>query len=349
MVRFGIEKVRRCYHAGLLMETAMQMRPLGRTGLELSAFGFGCMTLIGWYGARDDAEATRTLLSALDRGVTHLDTATSYQNGENERFVGSVVRDRRHGLFLATKYGITRNSEGRMLIDNKPESLRTAVEGSLARLGTDYIDLFYLHRIDRDTAIEDSVGELARLVAAGKIRHVGLSECSIETLRRAHAVHPIAAVQSEYSLWSREPEDGILTACRELGAGLVAYSPLGRGFLAANFKSLADLSADDVRRNQPRFQDANAQHNARVVAALTEFAQGKGCTLPQLAIAWVLAQGSDVLPIPGQKTLRHLDDNLGALNVTISPAEDQALRTIITAGQVAGDRHPPAMMKTLDA
>ena len=327
----------------------MQMRPLGQTGLELSAFGFGCMTLIGWYGTRDDAEATRTLLSALDRGVTHLDTAASYQNGDNERFAGSVIKERRHGLFLATKYGITRNAAGQMLIDNKPESLRQAVDGSLARLGTDYIDLFYLHRIDRDTAIEDSVGELARLVESGKIRHIGLSECSVATLRRAHAVHPIAAVQSEYSLWSREPEAGILAACRELGAGLVAYSPLGRGFLAANFKSLAELPADDARRNQPRFQDAAASHNAQVVAALQDFARGKGCTLPQLAIAWVLAQGQDVLPIPGQKTLKHLDDNLGALDVRLSPAEEQQLRTLVDGLQVAGERHPPAMMKTLNA
>ena len=327
----------------------MQMRPLGRTGVTLSGLGFGCMTLIGWYGSRDDAQATRTLLAALDRGVTHLDTAASYQNGENEKFVGSVIKGRRHGLFLASKYGITRNAAGQMLIDNKPESLRQAVDGSLARLGTDYIDLFYLHRIDRDTAIEDSVGELSRLVIAGKIRHVGLSECSAATLRRAHAVHPVAAVQSEYSLWSREPENGILAACRELGSGLVAYSPLGRGFLAANFTTLADLPADDVRRNQPRFQDANAGHNARVVAALGEFASRKGCSLPQLAIAWVLAQGADVLPIPGQKTLKHLDDNLGALDVPLSRAEEQQLRALVDDLKVAGERHPPAMMKTLDA
>lgn len=326
----------------------MQQRPLGRTGVELSALGFGCMTLIGWYGTRDDEEARATLLSALDQGVTHLDTAASYQQGENERFVGAAIRGRREGLFLATKYGITRNAQGQLVIDNQPRSLREAVESSLGRLGTDRIDLFYLHRIDRGTPIEESVGTLADLVKAGKIRHIGLSECSVQTLRRAHAVHPVAAVQSEYSLWSREPEQGILAACRELGVGLVAYSPLGRGFLAANFRSLKDLPADDNRRNQPRFQDANAGHNARLVAALAAIAARKGCSLPQLAIAWVLAQGTDVMPIPGMKTRAHLNDNLGALNVVLSSAEEQELRRLADQAQVQGDRHPAMMMKTLD-
>jgi aryl-alcohol dehydrogenase-like predicted oxidoreductase len=327
----------------------MKKRPLGSTGVQLSALGFGCMTLIGWYGTRNDEEARATLLSALDQGVTHLDTAASYQLGENEKFVGATIRGRREGLFLATKYGITRNSAGQLTIDNQPGSLREAVESSLTRLGTDRIDLFYLHRIDRDTPIEESVGALAQLVKAGKIRHIGLSECSAQTLRRAHAVHPIAAVQSEYSLWSREPEHGVLGACRELGVGLVAYSPLGRGFLAANFRSLQDLPADDNRRNQPRFQEANAEHNARVVAAIAALAARKGCSLPQLAIAWVLAQGADVLPIPGMKTRAHLDDNLGSLQVVLTPAEEQQLRQQVDALQVRGDRHPAPMMKTLDA
>jgi aryl-alcohol dehydrogenase-like predicted oxidoreductase len=326
----------------------MQQRPLGRTGIQLSALGFGCMTLIGWYGTRNDEEARATLLSALDQGVTHLDTAASYQLGDNEKFLGATLRGRRDGLFLATKYGITRNAQGQLVIDNQPQSLREAVEASLGRLGTDRIDLFYLHRIDRDTPIEESVGTLAELVRAGKIRHIGLSECSVQTLRRAHAVHPVAAVQSEYSLWSREPEQGILAACRELGASLVAYSPLGRGFLAANFRSLEDLPADDNRRNQPRFQQANAEHNARLVAAIGAIAARKGCSLPQLAIAWVLAQGPDVTPIPGMKTRAHLNDNLGALQVSLSGAEEQELRRLVDGMQVQGERHPAMMMKTLD-
>jgi aryl-alcohol dehydrogenase-like predicted oxidoreductase len=327
----------------------MQQRPLGRTGVQLSALGFGCMTLIGWYGTRDDEEARATLLAALDQGVTHLDTAASYQQGENEKFVGATIRGRREGLFLATKYGITRNAQGQLVIDNQPGSLREAVESSLRRLATDRIDLFYLHRIDRDTPIEESMGALAELVNAGKIRYIGLSECSVQTLRRACAVHPVAAVQNEYSLWSREPEHGILAACRELGAGLVAYSPLGRGFLAANFRSLKDLPADDNRRNQPRFQDANAAHNAELVAAMAGIARRKGCTLPQLAIAWVLAQGSDVTPIPGMKTRAHLQDNLGAPDVVLNAAEEQELRGLVDEMRVLGDRHPAPMMKTLDA
>ncbi len=327
----------------------MQQRSLGRTGVQLSALGLGCMTLIGWYGTRNDEEARATLLSALDQGVTHLDTAASYQLGENEKFVGATIRGRREGLFLATKYGITRNAAGQLTVDNQPGSLRAAVEASLTRLGTDRIDLFYLHRIDRGTPIEESVGALAQLVEAGKIRHIGLSECSVQTLRRAHAVHPVAAVQNEYSLWSREPENGVLAACRELGVGLVAYSPLGRGFLAANFRSLQELPADDNRRNQPRFQVGNAEHNAQVVAALAAVAQRKGCSLPQLAIAWVLAQGADVTPIPGMKTRAHLNDNLGALEVALSGAEEQELRALVDTLQVRGERHPAPMMKTLDA
>ena len=327
----------------------MQQRALGRTGVQLSALGFGCMTLIGWYGTRNDEEARATLLSGLDQGITHLDTAASYQLGENEKFVGAAIRGRRDRVFVATKYGITRNAAGQLVVDNQPGSLRAAVESSLTRLDTDRIDLFYLHRIDRDTPIEESVGALAQLVQAGKIRHIGLSECSVQTLRRAHAEHPIAAVQNEYSLWSREPENGILAACRELGVGLVAYSPLGRGFLAANFRSLKDLPADDNRRSQPRFQDANAEHNAQVVTAIAAMATRKGCSLPQLAIAWVLAQGADVTPIPGMKTRTHLNDNLGALQVALSAAEEQELRRLVDALQVRGERHPPPMMKTLDA
>src|SRR5262245_55548269 len=268
----------------------MQIRPLGNTGERLPAIGFGCMGMVGWYGTRDDAESRATLLEALDRGVTHLDTATSYQNGDNERFVGEFLKGRRGGVFIASKFGIGRDAQGKVVIDNRPEVLKAAVDASLGRLAIDRIDLYYLHRIDRNVAIEESVGALAQLVKAGKIGFVGLSECSVATLRRACAVHPIAAVQSEYSLWSREPEDGMLAACRELGVGFVAYSPLGRGFLAGNFHTLSDLPADDNRRNQPRFQDANAAHNQLIAEGIRGFAARKGASAARIAIAWVLAQ-----------------------------------------------------------
>jgi aryl-alcohol dehydrogenase-like predicted oxidoreductase len=326
----------------------MQSRLLGHTAERLSAVGFGCMGLIGWYGERDDAEARATLLAALDGGMNHLDTAASYQLGENERFLGSLVRDRREHVFLATKYGITRTPEGVLKIDNRPDSIRAACEASLARLGTDRIDLFYLHRIDSTVPIEESVGAIKDLIGAGKIRHVGLSECSVETLRRACAVHPIAAVQSEYSLWARDPENGVLAACRELGVGFVAYSPLGRGFLAGNFRTLQDLPPEDHRRQVPRFQDASIAHNAGIVEIIRDLAQSKRCTLAQLALAWVLAQGPDILTIPGMKTRAHLAQNLAALEVLLSEGEQQELAARISALSVKGERHAPAMMKVVD-
>jgi aryl-alcohol dehydrogenase-like predicted oxidoreductase len=326
----------------------MQTRPLGRTGERLSALGFGCMGLVGWYGTRNDTEARATLLEAIDRGVTHLDTAAGYQNGDNERFVGSCIHGRRDKVFLATKYGITRMADGTFVPDNRPEAIHASCDASLARLEVESIDLFYLHRIDRNVPIEESVGALAELVKAGKIRYLGLSECSVATLRRAHAVHPIAAVQSEYSLWSREPESEILLACRELGVGFVAYSPLGRGFLAGNFARLADLPADDNRRLQPRFQDSNAEHNVRITRAIGEFATRKGCSVAQLALAWVLGEGADILPIPGMKTRQHLTDNLGALGVVLSSKERAELSELVRGLSVRGERHPPAMMKTLN-
>ena len=328
----------------------MQTRPLGN-GARISAIGFGCMGLVGWYGARDDTEGRATLLEAVDRGMTHLDTAASYQMGENERFVGALVRDRRNEVFVATKYGITRTAEGTLRIDNRPESIRAAVEGSLQRLGFERIDLFYLHRIDPTVPIEESVGSLGELVRAGKIRFIGLSECSVQTLRRACAVQPVAAVQTEYSLWSRDPEEGMLAACRELGVGFVAYSPLGRGFLAGNFRSLAELPSDDHRRPLPRYQDANAANNARIADAIREFATRKGCTPAQLALAWVLAQGGQgegITAIPGMKTRAHLQDNIAALQVRLTPAEERELRAQVTAIPVQGDRHAPAMMKAID-
>ncbi len=305
------------------------------------------MGLVGWYGTRDDAEARATLLQAIDRGVNHLDTASSYQLGENERFVGATIRDRRNGVFLASKYGITRTPDGTLVIDNRPASLRTAVAQSLERLGTDRIDLYYLHRIDRTVPIEESVGALADLLREGKIRYIGLSECSVETLRRACAVHPIAALQNEYSLWTRDPEAGLLPVCRELGVTLVAYSPLGRGFLAGNFRRLEDLPPGDSRRSMPRFHDANAAHNARIAEGVRELAMRKGCTPAQLALAWVLAQGDDILPIPGMKTRAHLDDNLGALRVALSQTERDGLRALVDEIGVRGERYPAAMQRAL--
>jgi aryl-alcohol dehydrogenase-like predicted oxidoreductase len=324
----------------------MQTRPLGNTGERLSALGFGCMGLVGWYGTRNDDEARAALLQALDRGISHLDTASSYQNGENERFVGSTIKGRRDGVFLASKYGIQRSAGGGVAVDNKPESLRAAVDASLQRLGFAHIDLYYLHRIDRTVPIEESVGALAQLVAAGKIRYIGLSECSERTLRRACQVHHVAAVQTEYSLWSREPEDGMLSACRELGTLFVAYAPLGRGFLAGNFKAVQELPADDIRHHTPRFQGGNAEHNQQIVRAVRELAARKGCSAAQVALAWVLAQGEHVTAIPGMKTRAHLEDNVGALDVSLTRAELDALRTTVTP---KGDRYPPAMMQAIDS
>ena len=325
----------------------MQTRPLGRSGTRISAVGFGCMGLVGWYGTRNDDESRATLLEALDRGVTHLDTAASYQQGDNERFVGSVVRERRKDVFIASKYGITRDAAGALRIDNSPQAVRASVEASLQRLGFDCIDLFYLHRIDPTVAIEESVGALAALVREGKIRFIGLSECSVQTLRRACAVHPVAAVQTEYSLWAREPEEGMLAACQELGVTFVAYSPLGRGFLAGNFRTLADLPEKDHRRPMPRYQDANIAQNARIVDLVRDFAQRRSCTPAQIALAWVLAQGAGITAIPGMKTRAHLQDNIGALDVRLSTAEQQELRARIASIPVQGDRHNAAMMKAI--
>ena len=325
----------------------MQTRPLGKTGERVSALGFGCMGLVGWYGERDDAEAKATLLAAIDSGVTHLDTAASYQVGENERFVGAALPGRRDKVFLATKCGLAWK-DGVLTVDNKPETITASLDASLARLGTDHVDLFYLHRIDRAVPIEESVGALAKLVAAGKTRYIGLSECSVETLTRAHAVHPIAAIQCEYSVWWREPEQALLPACRKLGVGFVAYSPLGRGFLAGNFRTLADLPQNDARRNQPRFVDENVQHNLRIVDAVRDLATRKGATPAQIALAWVMAQGEDILPIPGTKRRTRLAENIAAVDLKLSAAELSELTSIVSQLAVKGERYPPAMMGALN-
>jgi aryl-alcohol dehydrogenase-like predicted oxidoreductase len=330
----------------------MDSRPLGKSGVQVSALGLGCMGLIGWYGQRDDAEARATVLAALDDGITHFDTASSYQQGENERFVGATLKTasqhRREQLFIASKFGLLRDPSGGVLLDNRPESLQSAVQASLGRLGLEYIDLYYLHRIDPAVPIEESVGALAKLVATGKIRHIGLSECSTSTLRRACAVHPVAAVQSEYSLWVRDPEAGMLATCRELGVGFVAYSPLGRGFLAGDFTSFDQLPANDVRRQQPRFQAEALAHNRAIAEALRRYATARGCTTAQLALAWLLAQGEDILPIPGTKHRARLMENLGAASIRLSASEAAEVAAIVTSLGIQGERHPPAMMQVLN-
>jgi aryl-alcohol dehydrogenase-like predicted oxidoreductase len=319
---------------------------MGRGPAHVAPIGFGCMGLVGWYGTRDDAEARATLLAAVDAGIDHFDTAASYQVGENEKFVGSVLAPRRRELFIATKCGLSRSPDGGALVDNRPETIRASCDASLARLGTDYIDLFYLHRIDRTVPIEESAGALAELVAAGKIRHAGLSECSESTLRRACKVLPISAVQSEYSIWSRDPEAGVLAACEELQVTFVSYSPLGRGFLAGNFARAADLPEGDHRRSHPRFQEAAAAHNARLVATIGSIAAELGATPAQVAIAWVLSRSPRVVTIPGMKTRRHLADNLGAAALQLTAGQLERIQAL--AAQAAGERHPPAMMKILD-
>jgi aryl-alcohol dehydrogenase-like predicted oxidoreductase len=324
----------------------LPQRPMGASGTHVPALGFGCMGLVGWYGTRNDDEARATLLAAVDAGLTHFDTAASYQLGENEKFVGGVLSPSRGSLFIATKCGLSRGPDGSALVDNRPETIRSSCEASLKRLGTDYIDLFYLHRIDRNVPIEESTGALADLVRAGRIRHAGLSECSVATLQRACQVLPIAAVQSEYSIWSRDPEQGMLAACAQLGVTFVAYSPLGRGFLAANFGSATDLPEGDHRRSHPRFQPEAAGANAALVQVLRQIASTLEATPAQVAIAWVLARSARVVAIPGMKTRVHLEDNLRGARLVLSP--EHISRIDALADQVQGERHPPAMMRILD-
>jgi aryl-alcohol dehydrogenase-like predicted oxidoreductase len=323
-------------------------RELGQTGRRLSPIGFGCMGLVGWYGTRDDAESRAALAEAVEAGVDHFDTAASYQLGESERFVGEVLRPFRSRVLIATKCGLSRTSTGAAIADNRPGTIRASCDASLGRLGVEHIDLFYLHRIDPTVPIEESVGALKELVTAGKVRAIGLSECSIATLRRAHSVHPVAAVQSEYSIWSREPENGMLAACAELGTTFVAYSPLGRGFLAGNFRRLSELPDNDNRRSQPRFQDDAADRNEALVELLRSVADEVEATPAQLAIAWVLSRSPRVVTIPGMKTRAHLRDNLAALTLDLPADLLTNLEARAQALTVVGERHPPAMMKIID-
>ena len=324
----------------------MQQRPLGTQGLRVSPMGLGCMGMSEFYGVPDDAESIATIHRFLDRGFNFLDTADAYGPFRNEELLGRAIKGRRDSVVLATKFGIQRTENpAERRINGKPDYVRGSAEASLKRLGVDHIDLYYLHRVDADTPIEDTVGAMAELVKAGKVRYLGLSEASPDTLRRAMKVHPISALQSEYSLWSREPEDGVLAACRELGIGFVAYSPLGRGFLTGQLRKFEDFATDDYRRFSPRFQGENFQKNLDLVDKVAELAKAKGCTVAQLALAWVLAQGDDIVPIPGTKRRSTLDQNLDALKLELTKADFAQLDVLLPKGAAAGMRYPEAMMK----
>lgn len=327
----------------------MQTRKLGQQGLEVSALGLGCMGMSDFYGGRDEAESVATINRALDFGVTFLDTADMYGIGANEELVGRVVRDRREWVVVATKFGNVRGADGSFKgVNGRPDYVRQAGDASLKRTGLDFIDLYYQHRVDPDVAMEETVGAMAELVSAGKVKYLGLSEAAPATIRRAHAVHPITTLQTEYSLWSRDVEDQILPTCRELGIGFVPYSPLGRGFLTGQIKSPDDLAEDDSRRNHPRFQGEAFSKNLDLVTAIGTMATDKGCTPAQLALAWVLAQGGDIVPIPGTKRRRYLEDNLGALDVKLTDADLVRIDEVLPPGAAHGTRYPQASMASID-
>ncbi len=329
----------------------MKMRRLGRGGPAVSALGLGCMGMSEGYGAPDEGEAIATIRRALDLGLNFLDTADIYGPHVNEVLVGRAIQGRREDVVLATKFGFVTDPAlaRRRTLDGRPDTVRRACEASLRRLGVETIDLYYLHRADPEVPIEDTVGAMAELVRAGKVRHLGLSEVGPETLRRAHAVHPIAALQSEYSLWTRDPEgNGVLETCRDLGIGLVPFSPLGRGFLTGAIRSPDDFAADDFRRENPRFQGENFARNLRLVEAVKRLAQSRGCTSGQLALAWVLAQGEDIVPIPGTKRRKYLEENLGALDVALDAEELAAIDTVFPPETAAGARYPESMLAMVD-
>ncbi len=328
----------------------MRMRTLGTPELTVSAMGLGCMGMSEFYGETNDQQSIATIHRALDLGVNFLDTSNMYGPYENEKLVGRAIRDRREGVVVATKFGIVRDPENPAArgVDGRPEHVRSYCEDSLGRLGVDTIDLYYLHRVDPDTPIEDTVGAMADLVKEGKVRYLGLSEASPRTLRRANAVHPITALQTEYSIWTRDPEDEILTTCRELEIGFVAYSPLGRGFLTGRFKSPEDIPEDDYRRHSPRFQGENFQRNLRLVDFVEELAREKGRSPAQVALAWVLAQGQDIVPIPGTKHVEYIEEDLGALDVELTDEELARIDKLAPMGTAAGSRYPESAMKAVN-
>ncbi len=327
----------------------MANRKLGTQGLEVSALGLGCMGMSEFYGETDEQESRHVLDRALESGITFYDTADMYGSGRNEELIGPFVQKNRDQVVLATKFGNRRGPNGEYLgISGHPEYVREACENSLRRLGVETIDLYYQHRVDPDTPIEETVGAMSRLVEEGKVRYLGLSEAAPETIRRAYAVHPISALQTEYSLWSRDVEDGILPICRELGIGFVPYSPLGRGFLTGQIQSPEDFAADDFRRHSPRFQGENFARNLELVERIKQIAGEKNCAPSQLALSWLLAQGDDIVPIPGTKKIKYLLENVGALDVSLTAEELRRIDEAAPQGSAAGLRYPESGMNTLN-